>query len=116
MQSYPSPGPRSPLCVSTPLTSPAVLAGRPSSRGEIFFADRKGLVLKRRAHRIVPAIEEAERGDDANDLHDLLLGPVLAQLGKHLIGDRIRHRTRRDCDVKRRTLGLAVERARLVIP
>src|SRR5215813_1283884 len=113
MQSYPSPGPGSPLCVSTSLTSPAVLAGRPSPRSEIFFADRKGLVLKWRAHRIVPAVEEAEHGNNANDL---LLGPVLAQLGKHLIGDRAWHRARRDRDVKRRALRLAVERAHLVIP
>ena len=74
------------------------------------------LVLEWRGHGVVPAIEETEQRDHADDFNDLFFAPVLAQLGEHFVGDRIGHRGRRDCKIERGPLGSAVERARLILP
>ena len=60
--------------------SATMLAGRPAALGEKLLAVGHRLVLQRRAHGVVPPVEEAEHGDGGDDLDDLLLAPVLAQL------------------------------------
>src|SRR5215831_6668460 len=93
-----------------------MLAGRPSASGEIFFTGGKRRVFERRSHYIVPAIEETEHRDYADDLDDLLVGPVLAHLGKHAVGHSVGDRTGRDRNVKGDALGFAKKWACLVIP
>src|SRR5262249_15410155 len=64
---------------------------RPAVRGKKLFTDGNRLIFQWRGKRVVPPIQKTERRNDANDLHDLFLIPVLAQVGKHFVGHGIRH-------------------------
>src|SRR5919201_897955 len=96
--------------------SPRVLARAPTVPRQILVADRDRFVLERGGERVVPPVEKTEQRDHADDLDDLLLAPVLAQLGEHVVGDLVRHRRRSNSKVERRALGCAEQRARLVVP
>jgi hypothetical protein len=85
-------------------------------RGKKLFPDRNRLIFQWRGKRIVPSIEEAECCNDANDLHNLFLVPVLAQVGEHFVCYGIWHGSGRNCKIERDTFSRAEERARLVVP
>src|SRR5258707_2456626 len=96
--------------------SPAVPARRPSAGGQIFLPSGKRLVFESRSHRVVPAVEEPEHRNDADNLYDLLFRPALVHLDKHLIRNSVRYRCSCDSNIEGRTLSLSIKRARLIIP
>src|SRR5262249_56194176 len=57
--------------------SGSVFPLRPAVRGKKLFTDGNRLIFQWRGKRIVPPIQKTESCNDANDLHDLLLIPVL---------------------------------------
>src|ERR1051326_3921732 len=63
--------------------SGAVLSYLPAAARKIFLSNRDRLVLERRGHRVVPAVEESEQRYHAHDFDDLLFAPVIAQFGEH---------------------------------
>src|SRR5258708_5420847 len=65
-------------CRSNPVR--AVPAGIPTVRCEMLLGEFRRPVLERRRGSIVPAVEKAEHGDHPDDLDDLVVAPVLAQL------------------------------------
>src|SRR5207245_6842687 len=83
---------------------------------EEFRADCRRLLLERRAQGVVPTVQEAEGRDHRDDLDDLRLAPMLAHLGKHLVGDAVWHRRGGDGEVERDALGFAEEATRAEIP
>src|SRR5262249_57226395 len=93
-----------------------VLAGPPAAAGKIFLAYLDWLLLERRRHGVVPAVEEAEHRNHADDLDHLLIRPMLAHRREHLVGDRVRHAGGRAREVECGALGRAEQRARLILP
>jgi hypothetical protein len=73
--------------------------------GEMAFREMRRFILQRNRHRFVPAIVETGNGYDRDDLDDLLLGPVLLEVDKHVISNRVWHSAGRHCQVECRTLG-----------
>ena len=73
--------------------------------GEMAFREMRRFILQRSRHRFVPAIVETGNGNDRDDLDDLLLGPVLLEVDKHVISNRVWHSAGRHCQVECRTLG-----------
>ena len=77
----------------------------PIHAGRDGFPRMRRFILQRSCHRFVPAIVETGNGNDRDDLDDLLLGPVLLEVDKHVISNRVRHSAGRHCQVECRTLG-----------
>ena len=73
--------------------------------GEMAFREMRRFILQRSRHRFVPAIVETGNGNDRDDLDDLLLGPVLLEVDKHVISNRVWHSAGRHRQVECRTLG-----------
>ena len=67
-------------CEVLTASSAAVLPGPPTATCEVFVAGNHRLFLKGSAHRVIPPVEESEYGNGRNDLDDLLLASVLAQI------------------------------------
>src|SRR6266446_1842989 len=93
-----------------------MLARRPSAPGEISLARSERFVLEGRPHRVVPAIEEAESRDYADDFDDLLLRPMLAHLHKHVVSDGVGYGAGGNGEVEGRALRVGVKRACLILP
>ena len=87
-------------------------AGLPAVGREVLLAQRERLILEWRRKSVVQAVEEPELRDYCDNLDDLSVASVLAQLREHLVGDSIRHVSRGERDA----LSLRVERARAVFP
>src|SRR3990167_1374881 len=98
------------------LGTPQMPASLPAVGSEVLLAQRERLVLERRRKSVVPTVEEPELRDHRDDLDDLPVAPVLAQLREHLVGDLVRHAARGERHIERDAFGLGVERARAVFP
>ena len=91
-----------------------MLANLPAVGREVLLAYRECFILEGRCKSVVPTVEEPELRDYLDDLDDLAVALMLAQLREHLVGDPIRHAGRGERHVERDALGLGVERARAV--
>ena len=93
-----------------------MLAGPPAAGCEVALARGHRRRLERRRHRIVPAIEEAEEGDHAQDLDDLVVGPMTMQRSADRLVDRVGDARGGQGEFEGRLLGLAEERAAAEVP
>lgn len=62
---------------SRPRALGLVLPGRPTAGYEMLGSDSRGLGLQVGTHRVVPAVEVTEVGNDGNDLHDVRVAEKL---------------------------------------
>ena len=84
-----------------------VFALAPARAGEMHLPNLLGAALQACRHRVVPAIEVAEQGNHAQDLHDLPLVPVRAKRFADLGRDRVGNRGRSKGEIESGLLGLA---------
>ena len=93
-----------------------MLAYRPTcSVGQPPLALGERQILKRRTHRIVPAVEVAKQRHNPHDLDDLAIIQMRAQPRTDLGRYGIWHGGRGLCECKRRFLGIGEMRAYLEI-
>src|SRR5881227_1668834 len=84
---------------------PKMFLGAPAVRREMLLAEFQRLVFERGRECVVPAIEESEHRDHADDLDHLLVAPVLVEFDEHVVGYGIWHASGGDGDIERRALG-----------
>ena len=67
-----------------------MLAGRPLAGCQRSSCVLQGIPFKRRAERVIPAVQETEQRNDGDDLENLVFGIKAAQLAEVVVRDGIR--------------------------